>query len=122
VRDRYGAAVSGVIRLGTNLPTNAALSTVYQYVVFAKGNTVPRPDAFASSFDYQAFGALVLQFACLLGFFGLTSWHLLITVNLKLDRIEDFLLSLPLAGDNQTVRRSARGRFLSPGNRAASQV
>jgi hypothetical protein len=33
VRNRYGGAVSGVIRLGTNLPTNKAVSTAYNYVV-----------------------------------------------------------------------------------------
>jgi len=43
------------------------------------------------------------QFLVILVFFGACSRRVLNHLHLRLDRIEDYLLSLPLAGENQTV-------------------
>ena len=71
--------------------------------MLAKGDTAPQPEPFSSSFGYQAFGSLMGQFVVILVFFGACSWRVLNHLQLRLDRIEDYLLSLPLAGENQTV-------------------
>jgi hypothetical protein len=60
-------------------------------------------DDYNSTFTYVQFAALVGQFVFFVLFFCMCTWHLLCETNLRLDRVEDFLLSLPLGGDNATV-------------------
>jgi len=104
IRDRYGEVISDLVHLGSNLPTNKALSTVRNYLILIQGDTSNKKnnnDVY-TPFTLWIFIKLMLIFSPTLFFLGCT-WRLLQSTNLRLDRLEDYLLAQPLAGENKTV-------------------
>jgi hypothetical protein len=103
VRDRYGQVVSNTVKLGSNLPSNKAISTAFNYLILIQGDTSNKTAESAyTPFTLGIFFKLMLLFSPTIFFLALT-WKLFTATNLRLDRLEDYLLAQPLAGENKTV-------------------